>query len=261
MRKKYIKSVLLNYTGNHRRNILSASLDKFVANVGIHLEEFSPGQDFNLILPGFPYKSVSHKKTMGVLPDLGEVKALETLSCLVNEISDVIDRRCRIIICSDGFAFNDLKGVTDKNVILYRESLKQMIHLKSDIDVIGLDDLLPNKSIKEKRITLRDKYLQDLDMVHFYCESEMLRDLHHNLFIFAQHDLLKKEYESKKEFKQRCREVAFEVMCRSYAWSTLIENAYPKSLRHFINKVIKIINLSKIFINRGITNIRYVIKF
>src|SRR5205807_2343539 len=56
----------------------------------------------HFVLPAFPVKSPSRRKTFGPLPDLAEELALSFLQSVCDEVADVHRPGAKITICSDG---------------------------------------------------------------------------------------------------------------------------------------------------------------
>src|SRR5262249_50290654 len=73
----------------------------------------------HLILPAFPAKSRSRRKTIGPLPDMAEEIALQYLQVACDELAELHAPGVRLTICSDGHVFSDLVGVTDDDVMQY----------------------------------------------------------------------------------------------------------------------------------------------
>src|SRR5207237_6209824 len=85
------------------------------------------GEPVHMILPAFPAKSPSPKKTLGPMPDLAERVALESLGRLIEEIRAIHAPGARITICSDGHVFSDLVLVDDGDVTRYGREIEAMI--------------------------------------------------------------------------------------------------------------------------------------
>lgn len=232
MKRENIQFVLSKYAGDHINKINPRSFNRFLNKTTRCIERTNIDKRIDIVLPGFPYKSANKKKkTMGYLPDLGEKCALKKLRVFAEDMSCVLDRDCHITICSDGFVFNDLKHIANEDVVAYHSVLKKMTREESNISVMNLSGFFPGKNLEERKALIREKVLRAKDMQALYQEEKTLRDLYYNLFVFAQHDLVKSTKESKKAFKKRCKDVAFEVMCRSWVWADLVAHHYPDAIR------------------------------
>lgn len=231
-----IIDILMCFSDHKASDFADSSLDHYRADLAKKLRHARDCGLLEIVLPGFPYKSANHRhKTLSHLPDLGEDIALRRLEHLRKKISKASGLPVKLIIASDGFAFNDLKGVSDKNVIAYGSALRTLAAKHSDhIKIKRLSHLLPIPfgSIHDHRDYLTTNYGRNLDDIRTdILKSDNLATLYTHLSIFAKHDLMRKEGESKKAFKARSKDVALHVMARSEAWAGLIEDCYPNALR------------------------------
>lgn len=231
--EKKVTEILLKYSGSHAVKINSASLNNYETNLKNIFDRLAVNEPLEIVLPGFPYKSANTKdKVMSALPDLGELEALSRLSKLCCSIENATDIKTKMIICSDGFAFNDLKGVSDENVLRYRKSLINMASF-FDITVKSLNDFDPRALSAS---TKREKLMHDFgrtteDLKDDIIDDPSKRILYTNLKAFAEHDLIRMDHESGKAFRRRCSAIVFNVMARSEAWAGLIKNHHPNALR------------------------------
>lgn len=223
---------LLKFSGTHARDIHRRSCENYKKRLTDIFANGTNDDCVDVILPGFPYKSANAvDKVMGKLPDLGEEKALERLDKLRRMLTKRLKRRVRIVICSDGFAFNDIKGVPDDDVVNYRKYLSDMAKKHDDILVKGLSDFIDADTNIAKRLIL-DNYGPSLDgLSNDVRTDESLMMLYNNLATFAKHDLIMRPDESGKAFKRRCRNAALRVLARSKAWANLIATNYPNAIR------------------------------
>src|SRR5688572_19877658 len=74
------------------RNLAPAS-DAAAPSDDFHLNKIADfvrqGKPVRLVLPAFPAKSSNPEKTLGILPDLGEVLALRRLNALCERVAEV----------------------------------------------------------------------------------------------------------------------------------------------------------------------------
>ncbi|EHA26253.1 hypothetical protein ASPNIDRAFT_46788 [Aspergillus niger ATCC 1015] len=85
-------------------------------------------QPIRMILPAFPFKSPNRgNKTLGSLPDKGEEICLAHLNGLCAAISDVYEYGAKLTIVSDGLVYNDILGVSDRDVWEYGHALREMV--------------------------------------------------------------------------------------------------------------------------------------
>jgi pyoverdine/dityrosine biosynthesis protein Dit1 len=84
------------------------------AELAVHFPKLLPlvakQRSIELILPAFPAKSANRRKTLGILPDLGEYLGLARLQDLCDQIRAVYAPGAHVTICSDGRVFSDLVG-------------------------------------------------------------------------------------------------------------------------------------------------------
>lgn len=224
---------LLKHAGHHRRNIDASSLKVFKDKLSDIFNAHGSDNELTIVLPSFPYKSINTTdKVMSALPDLGEEVALARIEKLRKTLARKLKTPVKFIICSDGFAFNDLKGIPDSNVLDYRKHLISMASLYPHIDVKSLYDLIPDISSENRIEALMSGFgASSSALKKSIVNDTSLATLYNNLTIFAKHDLRKHDDESKKAFRIRCKEVAFNMVSRSDAWANLIADRYPNAIR------------------------------
>lgn len=178
-----------------------------------------------IVLPAFPAKSSNREKTMGVLPDLGEVLALQRLDNLCKEIQKAYSPGAEILICSDGRVFNDLVLVSDTAVNAYQKGISKIIadfsltHLKT----FNLDDVFSDHTYSEMRKELMNGYTS-----HAQIERSLFNGIHR--FIFEDRLVLAPR-ESREKTRQEAKEIAYQVVERSQAWGKLVEAHFPDAVR------------------------------
>ncbi|KAJ3173886.1 dityrosine synthesis enzyme [Geranomyces variabilis] len=108
-------------------------------------------------LPAFPCKSSNNiDKTLGTLPDMGELLALQNLNSFNEKVRDVYAPGSTIVIVSDGHVFSDLIGVGDDTVDEYGHVLREQAAAcfpPTSFDFHGLGDLLTIKHSHSTRAT------------------------------------------------------------------------------------------------------------
>ncbi|KAJ3148327.1 dityrosine synthesis enzyme [Geranomyces michiganensis] len=104
----------------------------------------------HFVLPAFPCKSSNNiDKTLGTLPDMGELLALQSLNSFNEKVHAVYAPGSMIVIVSDGHVFSDLIGVADDTVDEYGRVLRAQANAEfppSSFDFHGLNELLTIKS-------------------------------------------------------------------------------------------------------------------
>ncbi|MFD2786141.1 isocyanide synthase family protein [Hymenobacter rubripertinctus] len=192
-------------------------------------------QPVHLILPAFPAKSPNRRKVLGELPDLGEEIALITLQTLCHDIRQVYAPGARISICADGRVFADLVQVSDEAVSAYNQALKaQLARLAAtDLDVVNLEDLLPATSFDAARAWITERYAEPLaELKQRVQDTEHHRSLFNGIHRFVTEDGQALEPEkSKSRVKEEAKQVAYEVIRRSNAWTRLLAEVFPQAVR------------------------------
>ncbi|MCA9799455.1 MAG: L-tyrosine/L-tryptophan isonitrile synthase family protein [Cyanobacteria bacterium HKST-UBA06] len=99
-----------------------------------------------LVLPGFPYKSKSQKKCMGVRADAAELVAVERLTSLLDDVEWAYPKGAHLTIYSDGRSYCHVSGVCDNSVSTYLESMRELLdhaRLADKIKIVSLEDIAP----------------------------------------------------------------------------------------------------------------------
>lgn len=183
------------------------------------------------ILPAFPAKSPSPLKTSGVLPDLGEVLALQNLDKMCREIFLNYAPGAEVIICSDGRVFSDVVGVSDELISAYAEGIDEIIrdfglsHLKT----FSMDELLPELKGDELRSVLLRNFSMTTEEVREKARNNP--SLFNGLHKFMVEDQLPLSNLSKNQLTKQMKERTYELMKRSDAWSALLDEKFGDVLR------------------------------
>ena len=189
----------------------------------------------HLILPAFPAKSPNRQKVLGALPDLGEEIALTFLQSLCDDIRQVYAPGARLSICADGRVFADLVQVSDTEVSAYNIVLKALIQQlgTSDLDVVNLEDLLPTDSFDVARAWIVAQYGEPLEELKARVrDTDHARAMFNGIHRFVSEDgLALAPDKSKSRVKEESKEVAYEVIQRSNAWTRLLAQEFPHALR------------------------------
>lgn len=196
------------------------------------------GRPITLILPAFPAKSPSRRKTLGHLPDHGEELALMALNALCEDIKTHHEAGAKVIICSDGRVFADVVHIPDQDVSAYNASLR---HLAAEmglvnIEFFGLDDVY---STITDYATLREElmveYGEALATLQDRCRTQnQAAETYKGItrFMFEDFCGLDKFCDFSKSHIQRlARLAAYRVIQRSNAWSRLLVEWFPDTIR------------------------------
>ncbi len=200
-------------------------IDNFVAE----------GQPVHFVLPAFPAKSRNPNKVLGTLPDLAERLAIGFLESFCDQICHVYPPGGRITICSDGHVFSDVLGIPDEDVLAYRAELRKMILATGggSVDIYSLDDAFPAGSFEERRQILLDRYAQPIDEIRAQVKTDPARRAMFNgihRFMVEDQTALRTDL-SRTKLRTHCKEMAYQVIQRSNAWSELVAEKFPASMR------------------------------
>ncbi len=217
-------SALSNFTGSPEEIREIPIMRKLVAKM-------MRGEKLIFILPAFPAKSPSPHKTCGILPDLGEVLALQNLNHMCGEITGSYGPGAEVVICSDGRVFSDVVGVPDEHITAYAEGIDAIIkefHL-THLKTFAMDDLHPGKEGDELRAELLKSFSVTTEEVRE--KAKMNPALFNGLHKFMVEDQSGLSTISKNQLSKLMKEKTYELMKRSDAWSGLLESYFPDSLR------------------------------
>lgn len=185
------------------------------------------GAPLRFVLPAFPCKSKNREKTLGDCPDLGEYLALKHLDSIGSEVHKLHKPGVSMTLCSDGRVFNDLVLVDDTSVDLYRRGLQRLIETNGFhfLHWYDLDDALPDLKITQRRQWLVENYGQPIDKIpndHLFC------GIHRFIFEDRLHLVTGK---SRNQIRNESKIIAKQVIQRSNAWSSYLQERFPEAIR------------------------------
>jgi pyoverdine/dityrosine biosynthesis protein Dit1 len=224
------------------------------------LKAIQAGQELQLILPAFPAKSPSRRKTLGHLPDHGEELALRNVNRLCERITAMYPPGCRIIVCSDGRVFADIVRVSDRDVTEYNTEIRRLVKVwgLAHIDFFDLDDVYPGvKDFSILREELMVTYGESLASLQQRCRTELeARAMYNGIARFLFEDFFGlDEFSgmSRTAVRDVANLAAYRVIQRSNAWGRLLAERTPQCLRLSIHPQFRV--AEKIGINLiGITD-------
>lgn len=188
-----------------------------------------------LILPAFPAKSANRQKTISCQPDLGEIMGLEVLNQLCLSIQQIYVPGVELIICSDGRVFNDLVLVSDDDVDLYQQGIQAIIDRKqfNNLQLFSLDNVYIKQNYQNMREQLMSHYAESLASLKKRIITDeqacyQFNGIHR--FILEDQLVLNSEI-SKNRMRTLTKDIAYEVVRRSNAWSLLLTQYFPSALR------------------------------
>lgn len=189
----------------------------------------------HLILPAFPAKSPdTQKKVLGLLPDMAEEVALRYLQTVADDIAAVYAPGARITLCSDGRVFADLVLVGDEAISAYGQSIERMIdRLGLDaIDVFNLEDLFQATTFEGMRDHLVEHYADTLESVKLRSKTGPDRYMYNGIHRFLFEDAAAIQTDkSRTRIRKEAGQRAYGVIQRSNAFSRLIAECFPHSIR------------------------------
>ena len=193
------------------------------------------GEPVHLVLPAFPAKSPSPKKTLGPLPDLAEERALAHLQGICDEIAAFYPPGARVTICSDGGVFGDLVGVSDGDVAAYGRGIDAMMARLGAraLDRFRLEDLYEERDPAAMRRGLVAHYADPVAALEARARAhEPLRGLLDGIerFLFEDRCALEPA-KTRSRVRRECHGQAREVVRRSEAWGRLVAECFPRALR------------------------------
>ena len=206
---------------------------------GLHLPRvlraLAANEPVHFLLPAFPAKSPSPRKTLGPLPDMAEEQALKFLACVCAEVQGIYPPGARLTICSDGRVFSDLVGVTEENVTSYGAEIASLIerHNLCALDTFSLEDLYERGAPAEMRERLCAHYAETEAAIAGRVRlHEHPRALFNGLqrFLFEDRIALEPD-QSRTQVRNDCKARAYQVMRRSDAWGRLLAECFPHALR------------------------------
>ncbi|MBN9231728.1 MAG: pyoverdine biosynthesis protein PvcA [Legionella sp. 40-6] len=196
------------------------------------------------VLPAFPGKSPNLEKVLGYLPDYAERLALRFLGALCQRVKQYYAPGIKIILCSDGRVFSDVVGMKESHVTAYQTQINKLIDEMSFIDLttFNLDHYYAPLTFAQMRDALIDNYAHSLASIKHTVRSgakasasleereanRMYRGITRFLFEDSIHQ---KQTKSRTVLQKESREKAYELIRRSNAWSALIAEHFPDSIR------------------------------
>lgn len=189
----------------------------------------------SFVLPAFPAKSANRNKTFSISPDKGELLSLQFLNQLCESVKQFHLPGAEIIICSDGRVFNDLVQVRDEAVDIYGREIKNIIDEKglTNIRLFSLDDYYKKISYTSMREHLVADFAESsaslkLKIKHDEIALKQFNGIHR--FIYED-TMMQFPQVSKNKVRKIAKEITYQVVQRSNAWSMLVGKIFPHSIR------------------------------
>ena len=196
------------------------------------------------VLPAFPGKSPNPKKVLGYLPDKAEKLALKFLDLLGTRIKTFYRPGIKIILCSDGRVFSDVVGMKDAHISAYQTELDKLIDdmALDTLSTFNLDQVFHDDDFYQMRERLMTTYGKTMEQLkkkikngtnHYAPEEDLVANrMYRGMTRFLFEDSLHAhQVMSKSALQKQARQKAYEVIQRSNAWSSLIEERFPHAVR------------------------------
>lgn len=193
-------------------------------------------QAINFVLPAFPAKSANREKTLSALPDMGECLGLKRLQGLADALKGTYSPGAKITICSDGYVFNDVVGVTDEAVLHYKHRLSAMSRdlRLDDIRFYDLHNAFGDEEpLSILRHRLESQYADSIETLrHNVRQIPQETHLFNGLQRFLYEDLrFLAPQLSNNQLRKLAREKTYTAVQRSHAWSRLLAERFPEAIR------------------------------
>lgn len=237
------QAVLDAISGVVGKYLVKAAGDKYDSQGCAFLQEkafkfIESNSSIRFVLPGFPCKSPNQvDKSFGVIPDFGEVVSLKRLHSLAEEINDIYEPGCHIVILSDGTTFNDIVEVPDEIRAEYNRKLRETIS-SPFISWFGLrsffNDCETEEDVRKRLIKSANLPYRNLDdLVRSARQDQNIRAAHDNLCSYLYNDvrLNRAANQSEDEYLQCVSQKAYEMMYRGMALNSLIDRSFPDAIR------------------------------
>ncbi|MDG4794572.1 isocyanide synthase family protein [Micromonospora sp. WMMD1082] len=190
----------------------------------------------HFVIPAFPAKSRNPRKVLGTLPDLAERLSIDFLESFCDQVRHFYPPGARVTICSDGHVFSDVLGIPDDDVTQYRRHLKRMIGETGggSIDTYSLDDAFGAAvSYDEMRRRLIAQHARPVEEIRERVRTDeaactMFNGMHR--FMVEDQTALNSTM-SRTRLRTVCKDMAYQVILRSNAWSDLVGEVFPEALR------------------------------
>lgn len=197
------------------------------------------GEPVHMVLPAFPAKSPSLRKVLGPLPDLAEALSLDALERLCACIAAIHPAGARLTICSDGHVFGPTIGVSDPVIDHYQAAIRAMIARRSlaHLDTFCLCDctslLLGSAGHDDRRAALLAQHGQSLDDIRtgLLRSEDGVRQLRGIIRFMAEDDWRADDVRSATQVQREAKARAYQVVQRSLAWGSFLQEVFPRSVR------------------------------
>lgn len=195
------------------KQILAGAIEKFTsANAAI-----------GFAMLGLPFKSTNHRdKVLGDLPDLGEELTIRNFETFNADIKRVYAPGINVLVASDGYMFNDILNVTEREVQQYKEITSAFATNKT-VSILDINDFYTDgNSVSAKR----EKLMQQFGYTWEKMEQEILFNpdvniLYKGMIRFMEEELADKPFASNNQRHKEAKRLSREMMLRNEAYNRL----------------------------------------
>ena len=216
--------------------------DYFDVHGRVHVEELmrkfvEKEETIEFVLPAFPFKSPSHHKVLGTLPDFGEYYSLFVLNSLCQSIQDIYAPGATMTLASDGSVYHDIVGVSQDDFIAYDEEVRRIGKEFSHLRFVCIRDMMTDEQFA---MWSRDKeeffqaHLEGYDLESDLATNENLLQVYRGYLLFMKDDLqtqIEKMDLSSKKQRKFLSTVAKQLLRRGQVYSELLSNTFPQCIR------------------------------
>jgi len=233
---------ILDFTFRHRRLLDLASpcgtkaCDECYAPHLTKIQGFiDRGEPVHFVILAFPAKSPNTNKVLGPLPDLAEWAALEFLQSFCDQLSYYHHPGARITICSDGHVFAETVGITDDDATAYGAEMKAIVEAQGagSIAFFSLVDAFGPMPYADMRSELVRRHAEPVEAIRKgLAEEEASKQLFNGIHRFLFEDQAAIETAcSRNHVREVTKELTYQVVQRSKAWSQLVGDVFPRAVR------------------------------
>jgi pyoverdine/dityrosine biosynthesis protein Dit1 len=203
------------------KKVLTEKVDSFV----------SKNETVNFVMLGFPFKSTNRRdKVLGELPDLGEQLTIENFMGFNNEIKKVYSPGVNISIASDGYAFNNILGVTEREVERYLDISSDMARY-APIRWYTLNNFYSHGTNTNRERLFSHFGITELELERLILTDDDVNTLYKGMIRFMFEELSDKEYPNNSQLQKAAKKLARAMMLANEAYSNLIKKEFVDHIR------------------------------
>lgn len=193
----------------------------------------SQNKPIKFSIMGFPMKSTNVRdKVLGALPDMAEELTLRNFAEFDRQVREVYSPGIEVVIASDGFAFSDVLGVTERTVDMYQEVSESMIG-QAPVRILNLRDFYNHKSTIN---ALQGKLNEQFGITNEELSRRILMDvdvntLYKGMLRFMYEEVANREFTSRNQQEKAAKLLTREMMLRNEAYSGLVRSNLGDHIR------------------------------